>query len=100
MRRLDQLRVARGVRVIDQHGNRARGTRHDQDTAGTIPATGIRKGQPTATATQVMVFRKGQPMATATQVVVRVTPLILPISSVTRRPMVSRVGPSTVAMKS
>ena len=36
----------------------------------------------------------------ATQVVVRVTPLTAPISSVTRRPIASRVGPSTTAMKS
>src|SRR5438034_1741740 len=38
--------------------------------------------------------------ATARQVVVRVTPSIAPISSVTRRPTASSVGPSTTAMKS
>src|SRR5206468_4685277 len=38
--------------------------------------------------------------ATARQVVVRVTPSIEPISSVTRRPTASSVGPSTTAMKS
>ena len=37
---------------------------------------------------------------TATQAVVRVTPSIVPTSSVTRRPIASRLGPSTTAMKS
>src|SRR3989449_1008577 len=41
-----------------------------------------------------------QPIATARHVVVRVPPSIEPISSVTRRPTASRVGPSTTAMKS
>src|SRR3989441_3458668 len=44
--------------------------------------------------------RAGQPIATARHVVVRVTPSIEPISSVTRRPMASSVVPSTTAMKS
>src|SRR5205807_599537 len=41
-----------------------------------------------------------QPIATARHVVVRVTPSIDPISSVTSRPTASSVGPSTTAMKS
>src|SRR6185369_5331579 len=43
---------------------------------------------------------RAQPMATATQVVVRVTPSMMPMDSVTRLPMASRVVPSTTAMKS
>lgn len=38
--------------------------------------------------------------ATATQVVVRVTPSMMPMPSVTSRPIESMVGPSTTAMKS
>src|SRR5262249_46549743 len=41
-----------------------------------------------------------QPMDTATHVVVRVTPSMVPMPSVTSRPMASRLGPSTMAMKS
>ena len=41
-----------------------------------------------------------QPRAIATQVVVRVTPSMLPMSSVTSVPIASRLGPVTTAMKS
>src|SRR5437867_4058431 len=89
-RRADQPRIlSRFVGMVDESGAAAQ---RDVPT-------------PIADISSSRVMRRprtmsSQPTVTATHVVVRVTPSIAPIPSVTRRPSASSVEPSMTAMKS